>query len=202
MAVSTRRGFCAALALAPWYAPTLAQAAADPETRKMLLSRFDVEPDYIAPGMRWRGFSDRVMGGVSDAQLTRAVVDGKPCIRLAGRVTTDSGGGFIQMALDLGGERGSLDASGYAGIELLVHGNNESYNVHLRTPDCRWFDHSYRLSFDAPPEWRRLRFPWSRFAPNGIDAPLDTARLERVAVLGWMRKFDADIALAEISLYA
>jgi hypothetical protein len=34
-----------------------------------------------------------------------------------------------------------------------------------------------------------------------VRAPLDPARLERIALLGWMREFEADIALATLSLY-
>ncbi len=47
----------------------------------------------------------------------------------------------------------------------------------------------------------RLRFAWGDFQPNGLTAPLDTARLQRIALLGWMREFTADLALAEIALY-
>jgi hypothetical protein len=31
--------------------------------------------------------------------------------------------------------------------------------------------------------------------------PLNPARVQRIAVLGWMREFEADVALAEVGLY-
>ncbi len=168
---------------------------------RLVLSDFDVDPEQYAPGVRWSGFTDRVMGGVSDATLVRATVAGRRCLRLAGRVTRDRGGGFIQAALDLAPRGGALDAAAWEGVEIDVHGNDEDYNVHLRTPDCRWYDESYRHTFRATGTWQRIRIPWRKFAANGLDAPLATARLQRVALLGWMREFEADVALSSIALY-
>lgn len=167
----------------------------------LVLSRIEDGADFVLPGARWRGFSDRVMGGVSDATFARTTVAGRASLRLAGRVTTDSGGGFVQMALDLGGPGGVLDGSPWRGVELLVYGNDEDYNVHVRTADCGWYDESYRATFRAVPAWKAVRLAWSDFTPNGVSAPLDPSRLQRIAVLGWMRKFTADIALAELALY-
>ena len=166
-----------------------------------MLSDFGTTPEYVAPGMRWTGFTDRVMGGVSEAELALAEVAGRRCLRLTGRVTRDRGGGFIQMALDLAPRGAVLDASGYDGLELWLHGNDEDYNVHLRTPDCRWYDQSYRHSLRAPARWQCLRIPWTDFAPHDLGVPLARARLQRVAVLGWMREFVADVALASVALY-
>jgi hypothetical protein len=46
-----------------------------------------------------------------------------------------------------------------------------------------------------------VQIPWDEFKPNGLDAPLDSNRVNRIAILGWIREFQADVALAEISLY-
>lgn len=195
-----RRALLAAAGLAPalaWPAPE----AVAPAPARLLLTDFTVDPPVVARPARWRGFSDRVMGGVSDGRFGQDTVAGRRCARMTGRVTRDNGGGFIQMALDLAGRGGGFDASGYAGVELLVHGNDEDYNVHVRTADCGWYDESYRLTFRAPASWTRLRFAWRDFAPNGLDAPLDAGRLQRIAVLGWMREFEADLAVAEVALY-
>lgn len=172
------------------------------EQTRLVLTSFEVEPEIMLPGTSWRGFSDRVMGGVSDAAFTRATVAGKRCVRLTGRVTRDSGGGFIQMALDLGSPGADLDGSAYAGVELLVYGNDEDYNVHVRTADCGWYDDSYRATFHAEPHWQRLRIPWRDFKPNRVSVPLDPAHLQRIGLLGWMREFTADLALAEAALYS
>lgn len=167
----------------------------------LLLSDFSGAEPYVLSGAGWRGFSDRVMGGISDASLSKATVDGKNCMRLTGRVTRESNGGFIQMAMYFGSRDAELDGSAYKGIELLVHGNSEDYNVHVRTADCGWYDESYRYTFFARPEWQQVRIPWGEFKANGVTAPLNSARVNRIAILGWMREFQADIALARISLY-
>lgn len=170
--------------------------------KRLVLSSFEEGREFLAPNARWRGFSDRVMGGVSDATFSRATVAGKPCIRLAGRVTRDSGGGFIQMALDLATRESDFDASAYAGVEFLVHGNDEDYNCHVRTADCGWYDQSYRATFRVAPRWQTIRLPWTAFVPNDLTVALNPAKIQRIALLGWMREFTADIALAEVALYA
>ena len=197
----TRR--TAALGMAgAWFGGLAAgRNAVDTVTERQVLSRFDGDGDYLAPGVGWRGFSDRVMGGVSDASFGRDVIGGRRCIRLTGTVTRDSGGGFIQMALYLGPRGRPFDGSGWRGIECDVFGNDEDYNLHVRTSDCGWFDDSYRTTFRAPARWTTQRFAWDALRPNGVRVALDPARLERIALLGWMREFEADIALASLSLY-
>jgi len=200
---SWRRNFLLLSAVAPatrWVDALAAEPSAVTEDR-LVLSDFAGGDEFVMPGASWRGFSDRVMGGVSDAEFRRVVLAGRKCVRLSGRVTRDNGGGFIQMALDLGSRAAPFDGSAYAGLELLVYGNDEDYNCHIRTSDCGWYDQSYRLTFRAQPRWQRLRFAWRDFAPNGVTPVLDTSTLRRIALLGWMRDFRADIALAEMSLY-
>lgn len=175
-------------------------AAKNPENNNLMLSNFS--NGYMLPGLAWRGFSDRVMGGISNASLNSARIDGRNCIRLSGNVTRESNGGFIQMAMYFGRSYNELNASDYKGLELMVYGNNEDYNIHVRTSDCSWHDESYRMTFFAEPRWQRLRVPWDAFEPNRITEPLDSSSLQRIGILGWMREFKADIALAEISLYS
>jgi len=187
-------GWCRIMA-----AETALPEGAEPE--KLLLSDFSGPKPYYIDGSSWRGFSDQVMGGISDAAFGQDTIGGKVCARMTGNVTRESNGGFIQMALYFGADDAELDASGYKGIELLVYGNNEDYNLHVRTADCGWYDESYRVTFFVEPKWQTVRIGWEQFQPNGISTPLDTSRINRVAILGWMREFRADIGLAEISLY-
>ncbi|MGI9290115.1 MAG: CIA30 family protein [Gammaproteobacteria bacterium] len=197
---SYRRSLLAAAGAAS-VAPLLnSWAAKSPQGNNLMLSNF--ANGYMLPGVAWRGFSDRVMGGISNASLDSSRVDGKNCIRLSGNVTRESNGGFIQMAMYFGRNYNELNGSAYKGVELMVYGNNEDYNLHIRTAECSWYDQSYRMSFFAEPQWQRLRVPWDAFQPNNMSQPLDSSRLQRIAVLGWMREFQADIALAEISLYS
>jgi len=169
--------------------------------KELVLSDFSGDEPYVPEGSGWRGFSDRVMGGISDASLNKDSIAGKNCARLTGTVTRESNGGFIQMALYFGADEAELDGSAYSGIELLVYGNNEDYNVHIRTADCGWYDESYRHTFFAKPDWQRVRIPFSEFEANSVSEPFDSGRINRIAILGWMREFQADISLARISLY-
>jgi Complex I intermediate-associated protein 30 (CIA30) len=73
--------------------------------------------------------------------------------------------------------------------------------VHVRTADCGWYDDSYRYTFLAKDSWQTVRIPWGEFQPNSVRVPLNSSRLNRISILGWMREFQADIALARIALY-
>jgi Complex I intermediate-associated protein 30 (CIA30) len=151
-------------------------------------------------GTRWAGFTDQVMGGRSTGGASYDTILGRRCLRLSGNVNT-KGGGFIQLALDLEPGGVPLDASAFEGFEMDVWGNGEEYNCHIRTTDVGWYEQSYRATFASKPEWQTLRLPWSAFIPHGLNAPLNLRGLQRVAVLGWMRNFDADVAVARIALY-
>jgi hypothetical protein len=160
--------------------------------------------DFSARGAEaeggWRAFTDRVMGGVSDARLKPAVVGGRACLRLTGDVRLENNGGFIQMARDLapGGE--TLDASAFAAVALLVRGNGESYDCHLRTTATVRPWQSYRASFVASPEWREVVLPFAGFVPHRLEAPLDLRRLRRIGLVAIGRAFAADLSLARLVL--
>jgi hypothetical protein len=151
-------------------------------------------------GTTWRIVSDAVMGGESVATLHAGRVEGRACLRLAGDVSLENNGGFVQASLDLA-KAGTLDASGFAGIELDVRGNGESYNVHLRTADTRIVWQSYRAGFEAGPEWRTVRLPFADFRPHRLDAPLDVSRLRRIGLVAIGRTFHADLCFSRLALY-
>ena len=151
-------------------------------------------------GTKWRGFSDRVMGGISEETVSLEETQGRRCIRLSGDVKLDNNGGFIQMALDLSPE-GFLDASKYTGLRLLVRGNGETYGIHLRTMDTKLPWQSYRARFAAEDHWHEIHLPFTDFAPYRLKAPLDTSHLRRLGVVAIGRAFNADVCVAEIGLY-
>ncbi len=153
------------------------------------------------PWQSWRGVSDRVMGGVSRERLVLDVVDGRRCLRLTGRVRLENDGGFIQMAVDLGADGATLDATAHEGLHLVVRGNMEVYSAHLRTPDNVRPWQSYRAHFLARPRWDELRLPFADFLPYRLETPLDVSRLRRLGLVAIGRAFDADLAVAEAALY-
>jgi len=157
--------------------------------------------DYSSlAGGRWRLVTDTVMGGVSDGQLTVDVVDNRPCLRLQGTVRTENSGGFIQAALDLTEER-LRNASAYDGIVIDVHGNGESYNLHLRQEGLWLPWQAFRATFTAPPEWRTVYLPFPEFLPHATGARLKPDRLKRIGLVAIGRDHVADICLGRIGYY-
>jgi hypothetical protein len=152
-----------------------------------------------APGS-WRPFSDRVMGGVSEAVVTPAVIEGRACLRLTGDVRLENNGGFIQVARELAPAGETFDASGFAAVAITVRGNGETYGCHLRTPHAMRPWQSYRATFRAGPEWREVILPFADFVPHRLDAPLDIRRLRRIGLVAIGRAFAADLALARFAL--
>jgi hypothetical protein len=153
-----------------------------------------------AIGTDWRVMTDTVMGGVSDGRIEPTEIAGRPCLRLSGAVSLENSGGFVQASLDLGAS-GALDASEYGGIELDVYGNDERYNLHLRTADTRIVWQSYRASFHATPGWQTVRLPFANFQPYRISQPLDLKTLRRLGLVAIGREMRADLCVARIGLY-
>lgn len=178
---------------------TLGSASAA-NTNRLVIDDFTSGTGIALSGNRWMGFTDQVMGGRSTGGTDLDEIEGRPCIRLTGTVDT-RGGGFIQLAIDLGANQKPFDGRSYTGVELDVYGNGESYNCHLRTTDVRWYEQSYRASFEAPQSWTTVKLPWSKFEPSAIETPLNLEGLLRLGILGWMRDFEADIAVGRLALY-
>ena len=152
-------------------------------------------------GTEWRFVADTVMGGVSTGNVIVDSHNGKNCLRMRGNVSTENNGGFVQMALSLSG-RGVFDASQYDGIELVVSGNNESYNLHFRTSSL-WFPwQSYRGSLTATPEWQTVRIPFSELEAYKTSQAFQQNKLKRVGLLGIGRDFQADLCRASIRFYS
>lgn len=151
-------------------------------------------------GQSWRLVTDQVMGGVSRGELRPDRVGGRDCLRLTGAVRTANNGGFVQMALDLGGDE-ALDATGFDGIELEVAGNDEAYNVHLRTRGLWLPWQAYRAEFRAGPEWRRVRLPFAAFAAHGTGRAFRPEALVRIGIVAIGRDFEADLCVARVGFY-
>jgi hypothetical protein len=113
----------------------------------MLIDDFTDESLVSKLGTQWRGVSDQVMGGISEASISHGVIDGRHNLRMAGDVRLENDGGFIQAALDLAPSGDTIDASGFTGVRIIVRGNGEKYSVHLRTPDNVRPWQSYRAHF-------------------------------------------------------
>ena len=166
-----------------------------------VIDDFSLGHPRASNGATWEMIADRVMGGVSNGQMRREEIEGRTCIRLQGDVSLENNGGFLQIALDLSPDGLSMDASPWSGIEIDVLGNDESYNLHLRTKDVTRPWQSYRRSFVARPAWQILRLPFSEFEQHRIEAALDLGALRRIGIVAIGRAFRADIAISGIRFY-
>jgi hypothetical protein len=165
-----------------------------------------VNPDASRLGSAWRLTTDRVMGGVSQATLTRSLIEERHALCLQGRVSLENNGGFVQMNLDLNPDRmtpdtGLFDASAFTGIRLIVRGDGARYNLHLKTTATTLPWQSYRTSFATQPSWQEVRLPFSAFVPHRLVPTLDRSRLKRLGIVAIGEARTAEICLAEIGFY-
>ena len=151
-------------------------------------------------GFKWQGVSDKVMGGVSEANVSYTTIKGRSCLRLSGDVRLENNGGFIQAGLDLSYEGKTLNASRYTGVRILARGNGEAYTINLRTPDNVRVWQSYRSQFQVGSNWETIELPFTSFAPHRLDKGLDTSRLRRIGLIAIGSAFKADVALGKIEL--
>lgn len=156
--------------------------------------------DFTAqPEMRWRFFSDRVMGGESSGQVAFMQEDAQPFARMTGHVSTANRGGFIQMRLDLS----APPPADTVGIRLVVRGNGQRYFVHLRTAGTVLPWQYYQAGFDVRESWQEIRLPLAEFRASGamLRAQPRAPSLSSVAVVAYGRDHDARIDLREIGFY-
>lgn len=152
-------------------------------------------------GEEWRLVTDDVMGGVSSGTINLHSYKARNCLRMQGDVSTENNGGFVQIALNLV-ESGSFDASAYDGIELEISGNNESYNIHLRTAGL-WFPwQSYRSTFDATNDWQTVRIPFAELEAYKTSQSFNANKIKRIGIVAIGREFQADLCMASVKFYA
>lgn len=156
--------------------------------------------DTARNGCHWELFTDQVMGGVSRGTLTHETVMGRPARRMRGDVRLENNGGFVQMSLDLKADGGAFDASAFDAVAIDVCGNGQDYNVHLRTTNTLRPWQSYRQSFHAGSTWRTITLPFASFAGHRIAAPFEPAHLRRISIAAIGRAFNADLAIATLTL--
>jgi hypothetical protein len=151
----------------------------------------------------WQGFSDRVMGGVSD--LTARVVEenGDRFLRMSGHVSTRNNGGFIQVRLLLGSDMKPFDGSPYRGIRLVARGSGQGYYLHIRTAGMMLPWKYYAAAVTVSEAWSTINIPWSAFEPGdfGRMGRFDPRRLKSLAVVAAKGDFDALIDVREVGMY-
>lgn len=150
---------------------------------------------------RFKLIADTVMGGVSSGTMRQEKVAGRESIRLQGSVSLENNGGFLQIAIDLNDDESAMNVQNWTGIRLDVLGNNETYNLHLRTSDLKHSWESYRQSFVATATWNTVTLPFSNFNPHRTECPLNLKSLRRIGIVAIGRQFEADVSITDIRFY-
>ena len=171
--------------------PALADGSA---TGPILIEDFTMQPE-----IRWRFFTDQVMGGVSTGGVSFAQEGGQPFARMSGRVSTANRGGFIQMRLDLT----NPPPEGTTGVRLVVRGNTQRYFVHLRTGGTALPWQYYQAGFEVSESWTEVRLPLDAFTASGalLRSVPKPGNLSSVAVVAYGRDHDAQIDVREVGFY-
>jgi len=151
-------------------------------------------------GGKWRLLTDQVMGGVSSGSLQLDKYNGRDCLRMKGLVSTENNGGFVQMALDLNASK-PFDATLYQGIELVVAGNSQDYNLHLRTSSLWLPWQSYRSSFTANSKWNKIQIPFDRLKPYRTSRKFRRDSIKRLGLVAIGKNYEADLCLGAVRLY-
>lgn len=178
----------------------LATESNESENLSLLIDDFSKPNPISVLETEWNCFTDRVMGGVSNASHSFEEEDGKHYIRLRGDVSLENNGGFVQTALPLT-QNGVLDASEYEGIRLTVRGNGERYQIHLKNSQTRLPWQYFYAPFQTSENWKTLELPFSKFEPDRLNAKLDPSTLKRVAIVAIGREFEADVSVSHIEFY-
>lgn len=165
----------------------------------MLIDDFSDSEGISALGTRWQGFTDRVMGGLSDIQAGYASQDEQTVLVMRGQVRLENNGGFVQVRLPLEANGGNFDASQFDAIRIRGRAvNSGSYYLHLRTADTRRPWSYYRAALEFGQEWTTLELPLATFQPRSLDAPLDVTHLRSLAVVAYGEAFEAHVQISRI----
>ncbi len=147
---------------------------------------------------QWQTADDRVMGGVSIANMASSNRLGMACSCLSGTVSLENRGGFLQMKWPFDP---AVNGKDFKGVYIHVLGNNESYNLHIRTNQLWLPWQSFRASFVAESKWQRVYLPFSQFENYKTFSTLDPEQIKKIAIVAIGRVFDADVCIHEMGFY-
>lgn len=137
---------------------------------------------------RWRAIDDRVMGGVSQSELTSSHQDNASLAAFRGELSMRNNGGFCSVRAELG----SPIASGIEHLWIKCRNNmqwgSKTYYLNLRISGS--FDGvSYRTAFTPDENLSRYEFTATEFVPvfrgrSVLDAPtLQFAEVQQIGLM-------------------
>lgn len=146
----------------------------------------------------WVYFTDTVMGGISQGKLAFMNENGENFYRMTGNVSTENNGGFIQFATGIE----KIDKN-FEGIKLRVRGNNENYQLHLRTKYTPAPWQYYSAEFNVTNEWKEVIIPFTTFKKSNFYQPgkFKSSNIKSIGIVAIGKDFEAEIDLGRIELY-
>ena len=172
---------------------------------------FPFTPDNVND---WRYFSDQVMGGVSEGQVSLEQDADKVFIRLSGNVRTDNNGGFIQLRTTTSLSNKPLmfkllhnsnkEGKKLKGIRLKVKGNGEKYHIFIQTTIFYRLPTSYKIAtFDTSPNWETVDIPFNKFKKlkDNIDSNIRAKDIKTFGIVAYGRDFKSDLSVSSVEFY-
>ena len=159
-----------------------------------MIDNFDAQPE-----LRWRYFSDQVMGGVSQGKVNFATEQGEQLVHLTGQVSTANNGGFIQVRREIA--KASVESA--LGVYLKVRGNGQQYYLHLRTSGTLMPWQYYQASFPTTQQWQTIKVPLTAFvrSSNWLNKTVKLRSLRNIAIVAYGREHTADLEIAQLGFY-
>ena len=153
-------------------------------------------------GRYWQYVSDRVMGGVSDGQVTLEQDGDMYFARLTGNVSTANNGGFIQLRAGVSFADSEKDGKQLKGVRLNVRGNGETYYIHIRTNESWSPSDYYAATFKADSEWKMIDLPFKTFKRRwSKDSVLDPKKIRSFGIVAYGRDHISDVSVSTIEFY-
>ena len=153
-------------------------------------------------GKYWQYVSDRVMGGVSDGQVTIEQDGEMYYARLTGNVSTANNGGFIQLRSGVSFANTEKDGKNLIGVRLNVRGNGETYDIHIITNDRAYYGDYYSATFKADSDWKMIDLPFNTFERKPYNtSKLDAKNIRSLAIAAYGRNFTSDVSVSTIEFY-
>ena len=159
--------------------------------------------DNLTPekNQKWVFFTDRVMGGVSSGKLEIGSEEGSKFYRMTGNVSTANNGGFIQFQADLSNISNTEEV--FSGIKIKVRGNNENYQIFIRTNLTVLPWQYYSSEFYASNQWKEIKLPFSSFKRSNFYQPknINNTDIRTLGIVAYGKDYSADLNVGLIEFY-
>lgn len=172
-------------------------------TMNNYLPLYDFNETAVEPQFEWKGFTDQVMGGVSEISTRVMSQDDEIFIRMEGDVSLENNGGFIQISLRLASGLKSYNASEFDGIRLKVKAEGSGYYVFIRTSSTIFPWQFYKAPINTEETWQTVDLAWSDFEGGdyGNFGGMKPTHLKSIALVAYAKEFRAKIDMSSIGLY-